>query len=68
MNKIYIKKKYSILILDISCAMVNYYALLFIMANEIITNQMKNKHNKDTVILFGKNAMAEDKENYRLFF
>ena len=59
-------KRYSILILDVSGSMNHYYKRLINMANEIITNQMKNKENKGTVILFGTNAKAVIKENYRL--
>ena len=57
---------YSILILDVSGSMNHYYQRLINMANEIITNQIKNKENKGTVILFGTNAKAIIKENYRL--
>ena len=60
------KNMYSILILDISGSMAYYYTQLFEMANEIITNQMKNKDNRGTVILFGNKAKAVIEENYRL--
>lgn len=58
--------QYSIMILDVSGSMENYYQSLIQMANKIIKNQMKNSNNRIIVIFFGNSAKTVLKENYRL--
>ena len=60
------KNMFSILILDVSGSMKNYYKRLFDITNEIIKNQKKNEENEGVVILFGKYAKAIIKGKYRL--
>ncbi|ORX61262.1 hypothetical protein BCR36DRAFT_408210 [Piromyces finnis] len=57
---------YSIMVLDVSGSMNNYYDSLISMANSIINNQMKNINNHGTIILFGDRAKAIIKDNYKL--
>ena len=54
----WINNMFSILILDFSGSMKDYYKDLFKMANKIITNQMKNKENEGVVIIFRSEAKA----------
>ena len=57
---------FSILILDVSGSMRNYYKRLFDITNKVIKKQMKNEENKGVVILFGSYAKAVINGTYRL--
>ena len=50
------KTTFSILILDVSGSMENYYNSLIDLANQIIDNQKKNPKNEGVVIFFATNA------------
>jgi len=57
---------YSIMVLDVSGSMRDYYQSLINMTNGIINNQMKNSSNKGTIIFFGSKARAMVNGNYRI--
>ena len=57
---------FSILILDVSGSMWNFYTPLINLANQIIKNQMNNPENEGVVILFGNRAKAIVNGKYRL--
>ena len=57
---------FSILILDVSGSMRNYYKRLFDITNEIIKKQMENEENEGVVILFGDYAKTVINGKYRL--
>ncbi|KAG4092785.1 hypothetical protein H8356DRAFT_1049181 [Neocallimastix lanati (nom. inval.)] len=58
--------QYSIMLLDVSGSMSNYYVSLIEMTNTIISNQKNNPNNKGTVIFFGDRAKTMINGDYRL--
>ena len=59
------KTMFSILILDVSGSMKDYYRSLIDMANNIIDNQKKNPENQGIVIFFGTYAKTVINKHYQ---
>ena len=57
---------FSILILDVSGSMENYYNDLIDMANKIIENQTKNPINEGILIFFGSYEKTIINKKYRI--
>ena len=65
MKKFSNESMFSIMILDVSGSMEGYYNDLIDMANQIITNQMKNSKNQGIIIFFANNSKTIINKYYR---